>query len=65
MIPQVVVFNADGKPVLNETGPVSIDAINEALSQATGLRPQGDVKLSLNREVNELNSEIVAAPSRP
>ena len=62
VIPQVVVFNADGKPVLNETGPVSIDAINEALSQATGLRPQGNVTLSLNREVNELNSEIV--PSR-
>lgn len=65
VIPQVVVFNAEGKPVLNESGPVSIDAINEALSQATGLRPQGDVTLSLNREVNELNSEIVAAPSRP
>ena len=65
VIPQVVVFNADAKPVFNETGPVSIDAINEALSQATGLRPQGDVTFSLNREVNELNSEIVAAPSRP
>jgi hypothetical protein len=25
----------------------------------TGLKPQGDVKLSLNLEVNELNSEIV------
>ena len=65
VIPQVVVFNADGKPVLNETGPVSIDAINAALTEVTGLKPQGDVKLSLNREVNELNSEIVAAPSRP
>jgi hypothetical protein len=28
----------------------------------TGLKPQGNVTLSLNREVNELNSEIV--PSR-
>jgi hypothetical protein len=27
----------------------------------TGLKPQGDVKLSLSREVNELNSEIVAS----
>ena len=62
VIPQVVVINNDGKVVLDESGPVSIDAINEALSQVTGLRPQGDVKLSLNREVNELNSEIVPAP---
>ena len=61
-IPQVVVFNTSGKPVLDETGPVSIDAINAALTEVTGLKPQGNVTLSLNREVNELNSEIV--PSR-
>ena len=62
VIPQVVVINNDGKVVLDESGPASIDAINEALSKVTGLRPQGDVKLSLNREVNELNSEIVPSP---
>ena len=57
-----MVLDREGKVVLDESGPVSIDAINEALSGITGLRPQGDTKLSLNREVNELNSEIVAAP---
>ena len=61
VIPQVVVFNTEGKPVLDEAGPVSIDAINIALTKVTGLKPQGDVKLSLSREVNELNSEIVAS----
>jgi len=61
LIPQVVVFNTDGAVVLYDTGPVSIDAINAALTKVTGLKPQGDVTLSLNREVNELNSEIVAA----
>jgi hypothetical protein len=61
VIPQVVVFNTEGTPVLDETGPVSIDAINIALTGVTGLKPQGDVKLSLSREVNELNSEIVAS----
>ena len=61
LIPQVVVFNTDGAVVLDDTGPVSIDAINAALTKVTGLKPQGDVTLSLNREVNELNSEIVAA----
>ncbi|MFM7653606.1 MAG: thylakoid membrane photosystem I accumulation factor [Vulcanococcus sp.] len=62
VIPQVVVFDTDGQPVLNESGPVSIDAINAALTKVTGLKPQGDVTLSLSRDVNELNSEIV--PSR-
>jgi hypothetical protein len=62
VIPQVVVFNAEGQAVFNETGPVSIDAINATLTEVTGLKPQGDVSLSLSREVNELNSEIV--PSR-
>jgi len=62
VIPQVVVFNTEGEPVLNESGPVSIDAINAALTKVTGLKPQGDVTLSLSRDVNELNSEIV--PSR-
>ena len=57
----VMVFNTDGKPVLDESGPVSIDAINAALTKVTGLKPQGDVTLSLSREVNELNSEIVAS----
>ena len=61
VIPQVVVFNAEGQPVLDESGPVSIDAINAALTKATGLKPQGDVTFSLSREVNELNSEIVAS----
>ena len=62
VIPQVVVFNQEGKAVLDQSGPVSIDAINTALTEVTGLKPQGDVTLSLNLEVNELNSEIV--PSR-
>ena len=59
VIPQVVVFNTEGQPVLDESGAVSIDAINAALTEVTGLKPQGDVKLSLSRDVNELNSEIV------
>jgi len=61
VVPQVVVFNTEGQPVLDEGGPVSIDAINAALTEVTGLKPQGDVTLSLSRDVNELNSEIVAS----
>lgn len=57
-IPQVLVFDQQGKVVFDQSAQVSIDAINTALSQVTGLRPQGDSQLSLSREVNELNSEI-------
>jgi len=59
VIPQVVVFGTDGQPVLNATGPVDINAINAALTKVTGLKPQGESKTSVSREVNELNSEIV------
>lgn len=52
-------FGTDGQPVLNATGPVDINAINVALTEVTGLKPQGDSKSSVSREVNELNSEIV------
>ena len=32
----MVVINNDGKVVLDESGPASIDAINDALSEVTG-----------------------------
>lgn len=59
VIPQVLVFGHDGQPVFDATGPVDINAINAALTTVTGLKPQGDSKASVSREVNELNSEIV------
>lgn len=60
-IPQVVLIDSQGKVVLDEAGQVDIDSINAALSTMTGLRPQGESRLSFSREVNELNSEIVPA----
>ena len=56
-IPQVVVFDADGKVVFDASGAINIDAINSALSLATGLKPQGEGN-SISSEFNELNSEI-------
>ena len=42
LIPQVVVFNSEGKLVFDEQGAVSVDAINAAVSQATGIPlPEG------------------------
>jgi hypothetical protein len=56
-IPQVVVFDADGQVVFDASGAINIDAINGALSLATGLKPQGEGN-SISSEFNELNSEI-------
>jgi hypothetical protein len=57
-IPQVLVFDREGTVVFDQSGQVGLDGINAALSQVTGLKPQGESSFSLSREVNELNSEI-------
>ena len=60
LIPQVVVFNSEGKLVFDEQGAVSVDAINAAVSQATGIPlPEGGTT-STTESFNELNSEVVS-----
>ena len=53
-------FNSEGKLVFDEQGAVSVDAINEAISQATGIPlPEGGTT-STTESFNELNSEVVS-----
>ena len=60
LIPQVVVFNSEGQVVFDEQGAVSVDAINAAVSQATGIPlPEGGTT-STTESFNELNSEVVS-----
>jgi hypothetical protein len=59
-VPQVVVFNPDGKVIFDEQGAVDVDAINTAVSQATGIPlPEGGTRSS-TESFNELNSEVVS-----
>lgn len=61
VIPQVVILDGDGRVVFDERGQVSVDAINRALSQATGvpIAPAGG--RSTTESFNELNTEVRAA----
>ncbi|WP_259727540.1 MULTISPECIES: thylakoid membrane photosystem I accumulation factor [Synechococcales] len=60
-IPQVVVFDPSGAVILEGKGQVDIDAINAALTKATGLDPTAGAGTSITRSFNELNSEVVPA----
>ncbi len=60
-IPQVVVLDAAGKVVFDRRGQVDVDAINTAVSQATGLPLAPGAGASTTRSFNELNSEVVAS----
>lgn len=61
-IPQVVVFDSNGKPIFDASGQVSVDAINAAVSQATGVAMAAGSGASTTQSFNELNSEVL--PSR-
>ncbi len=55
-IPQVVVLDGSGTVLLDEEGQVPLEAINAAISNATGLPAPEGVSTSLS--FNELNTEV-------
>jgi hypothetical protein len=60
--PQVVVLAGDGRVLLDDEGPVSLEAINEAVSQATGIPlPEAFRGGGSTVSINELNAEVVSA----
>ena len=60
VVPQVVVFDSQGKVIFDEQGAVSVDAINASVSLATGIAlPEGGTRSS-TESFNELNSEVVS-----
>ncbi|WP_216908949.1 thylakoid membrane photosystem I accumulation factor [Synechococcus sp. CCY 0621] len=61
LIPQVVVINSDGRVVFDRHGQVSVDAINAAVSEATGIPMAPGSGNSATLSFNELNSEVVAS----
>lgn len=58
-LPQVVVFNPEGRVVLSESGPVPLLRINGAVSQATGIELPEELAGGDLRSFNELNAEVV------
>ena len=55
-IPQVVVLDGSGNVLLDQEGQVPLEAINKAISGATGLPAPEGVSTSLS--FNELNTEV-------
>ncbi len=58
-IPQVVVFDSAGKVVLDQAGQVPLEAINDAVGQATGITIPEELRRSTTVSINELNAEVV------
>ena len=61
LIPQVVVIDGDGRVVFDRHGHVNVDAINAAVSDATGIPMAPGSGNSATLSFNELNSEVVAS----
>lgn len=61
LIPQVVVFDRQGVVVFDASGQVDVDAINTAVSQATGIPLAPGAGNSATVSFNELNSEVVSS----
>jgi thiol-disulfide isomerase/thioredoxin len=62
-IPQVVVFDRAGQVVFDASGAVGSDAINNAVSRATGIPLPAGANALTTESFNELNAEVV--PARP
>jgi hypothetical protein len=58
--PQVVVLDGSGKLLLDEEGQVSLSAINDAVSTATGIAIPESFRNSTTVSINELNAEVVS-----
>jgi hypothetical protein len=59
-IPQVVVFNPEGRVLLDQEGQVPLAAINDAVSQAAGITIPEEFRRSTTVSINELNAEVVS-----
>ncbi|WP_448562109.1 thylakoid membrane photosystem I accumulation factor [Trichothermofontia sp.] len=59
-VPQTVVFDQAGQVVLNETGIVSFERVDDVLREVFDLLPRSQSVELKRRPVNELNTELVA-----
>lgn len=60
--PQVVVLAGDGRVLLDAEGQVELEAINEAVSEATGIElPEAFRGSGATVSFNELNAEVVGS----
>jgi thiol-disulfide isomerase/thioredoxin len=58
-VPQTVIFDQSGKVVLNETGSIEYEKIDDQLRKAFDLLPRSESVVLKRRAVNEINTELV------
>lgn len=63
LVPQTVVFDKDGKVLLNKTGMVPYEEIDDVLRQAFNLLPRTESEDLKRRAFNEVNTELVPGSS--
>jgi hypothetical protein len=58
-VPKTVIFDAEGKVALNETGVVSYERLDDTLREVFDLLPRTESEELRRRSFNEVNSELV------
>lgn len=58
-VPQTILFNASGKVVLNETGIIPFEQVDDRFREVFDLLPRSESVELRRRPVNELNTELV------
>lgn len=58
-VPQTVVFDKQGKVVLNEAGVLSYERVDDVLREVFDLLPRDESEELIRRPINEVNTELV------
>lgn len=58
VVPQTVLFDATGKPVLNAVGTLSFEQVDDAFRQVFDLLPRSQSVELKRRTLNEINTEL-------
>jgi len=64
LVPQTVVFDKNGKVLLNKTGMVPYEEIDDVLRQAFDLLPRTESEDLKRRAFNEVNTELVPGTTK-
>jgi hypothetical protein len=59
-VPQTVVFDTEGKVVINEVGQISYEKVDDKLRELFDLLPRTESLELRRRPINEVNGELVA-----
>ncbi|MDX2240526.1 MAG: thylakoid membrane photosystem I accumulation factor [Leptolyngbyaceae cyanobacterium bins.302] len=58
VVPQTVLFDATGKPVLNEAGALPFERVDDVFREVFDLLPRSESMTLKRRPVNEINTEL-------